>query len=142
MTMKKLTVATSLLAVLLTSTFTVQAHTLTVNIDQIKEQSGKLHVALYRSEQSYQQGKDAVAALVKEVSGDSQQLVFTDVAEGQYAIKIMHDANNNGELDRNIMGIPSEGYGFSNNAGQFGPASFKDAAFAVAADTSLTINIR
>ena len=140
--MKKLTVATSLLAVLLTSTFTVQAHTLTVNIDQIKEQSGKLHVALYRSEQSYQQGKDAVAALVKEVSGDSQQLVFTDVAEGQYAIKIMHDANNNGELDRNIMGIPSEGYGFSNNAGQFGPASFKDAAFAVAADTSLTINIR
>ena len=140
--MKKLTVATSLLAVLLTSTFTVQAHTLTVNIDQIKEQSGKLHVALYRSEHSYQQGKDAVAALMKEVSGDSQQLVFTDVAEGQYAIKIMHDANNNGELDRNIMGIPSEGYGFSNNAGQFGPASFKDAAFAVAADTSLTINIR
>jgi uncharacterized protein (DUF2141 family) len=142
MTMKKLTVATSLFAVLLTSAFTVQAHTLTVNIDHIKEQSGKLHVALYRSEQSYQQGKDAVAALVKDVSGESQQLVFTDLAEGQYAIKIMHDANNNGELDRNIMGIPSEGYGFSNNAGQFGPASFKDAAFAVAADTSLTINIR
>ena len=140
--MKKLTVATSLLAVLLTSAFTVQAHTLTVNIDQIKEQSGKLHVALYRSEQSYQQGKDAVAALVKEVSGESQQLVFTDLAEGQYAIKIMHDGNHNGEFERNLMGIPSEGYGFRNNVGQFGPASFKHAAFAVAADTSLTIHLR
>jgi uncharacterized protein (DUF2141 family) len=140
--MKKLTLATSFLAVLLTTTFTAQAHTLTVNIDQIKEQTGKLHVALYRSEQSYQQGKDAVAAVAKTVSGDTQQLVFPDLADGQYAIKIMHDANENGELDRNIMGIPSEGYGFSNNAGQFGPASFKDAAFAVAADTSLTIHIR
>jgi len=140
--MKKLSVATSLLAVLLTSAFTAQAHTLTVNIDQIQEQTGKLHVVLYRSEQSYQQGKDAVAAVVKAVSGDSQQLVFADLADGEYAIKIMHDANDNGELDRNMMGIPSEGYGFSNNAGQFGPASFKDAAFAVAADTSLTIHIR
>ncbi len=140
--MKKLSVATSLLAVLLTSAFTAQAHTLTVNIDQIKEQTGKLHVALYRSEQSYQQGKDAVAAVVKAVKGETLQLVFPDLADGQYAIKIMHDANDNGELDRNIMGIPSEGYGFSNNAGQFGPASFEDAAFAVAADTSLTIHIR
>lgn len=140
--MKKLTVATSLLAVLLTSAFTAQAHTLTVNIDQITEQTGKLHVALYRGEQSYQQGKDAVAAVVKAVSGDTQQLVFEDLADGEYAIKIMHDANDNGKLDRNMMGIPSEGYGFSNNAGQFGPASFEDAAFAVTADTSLTIHIR
>jgi len=140
--MKKLTVATTLLAAIFTATFTVQAHTLTVHIDQIKEQSGKLHVALYGSEQSYQQGKGAVAARTQEVSGDTQQLVFTDLADGQYAIKIMHDANNNGQLDRNLLGIPSEGYGFSNNAGQFGPASFKEAAFSVAADTELTIHIR
>ncbi len=140
--MKKLTVVTSLLAVLLSSAFAAQAHTLTVTIDQISEQTGKLHVALYRDEQSYQQGKSAVAAVVKAVSGTTQQLVFPDLADGQYAIKIMHDANDNGELDRNIMGIPSEGYGFSNNAGQFGPASFKDAAFSVAADTSLTIHLR
>jgi uncharacterized protein (DUF2141 family) len=54
----------------------------------------------------------------------------------------MHDANDNGKLDRNFMGIPSEGYGFSNNAGEFGPASFADAAFDVAADTNLTIHVR
>ena len=140
--MKKYSVAPSLLAVLLTCTFTAQAHTLTVQIDQIKQQTGKIHVALYRSEQSYQQGKDAVAAVVEAVSGESQQLVFPDLAEGQYAIKVMHDANDNGELDRNMMGIPSEGYGFSNNGGQYGPASFSDAAFAVTADSNLTIHIR
>ena len=140
--MNKLTLSTSLLAVLLVSAFTAQAHTLTVNIDQIKEHSGKLHVALYSSEQSYQQGKDAVAAVIKAVSGESAQLVFADVTDGEYAIKIMHDANDNGKLDRNMMGIPSEGYGFSNNPGQFGPASFKDAAFPVTADTQLTIHIR
>ena len=140
--MKKLTITTSFITLLLTSAFSTQAHTLTLTIDQIKEQTGKLHVALYRSEQSYQQGKDAVAAVIQDVTAASHQLVFADIADGQYSIKIMHDANNNGELDRNIMGIPSEGYGFSNNAGQFGPASFEDAAFSVAADTSLTIHIR
>jgi uncharacterized protein (DUF2141 family) len=140
--MKKLTVVTSLVAVLLSSAFAAQAHTLTVTIDQISEQSGKLHVALYSDEQSYQQGKEPVSAVIKAVSGTTQQLVFTDLAAGSYAIKIMHDANDNGELDRNIMGIPSEGYGFSNNAGKFGPASFKEASFRVAADTNQTIHIR
>ncbi|MBU2225830.1 MAG: DUF2141 domain-containing protein [Gammaproteobacteria bacterium] len=140
--MKKLTVVTSLVAAMLSSAFAAQAHTLTVTVDQISEQSGRLHVALYSDELSYKQGKNAVAALVKSVRGTTQQLVFTDLIEGSYAIKIMHDANDNGELDRNIMGIPSEGYGFSNNAGKFGPASFKEASFRVAADTNQTIHIR
>lgn len=140
--MNKFTIATSFLAVLVSTVFTVQAHTLTVHIDQIKEQTGKLHVALYRTEQSYQQGKDAVAAVIQPVDAESSELVFHDLSDGQYAIKIMHDANGNGALDRNLMGIPTEGYGFSNNVGQFGPASFNEAAFSVVADTSLSIHLR
>lgn len=118
------------------------AHTLTIQIDHISEQSGKLHVAVYADENSYDQGKNAVAAQIKPVTANSHQLVFTDLPAGQYAVKLMHDANDNGSLDRNLIGIPSEGYGFSNNAGEFGPASFTEAAFDVAADTQLTIHVR
>jgi uncharacterized protein (DUF2141 family) len=34
---------------------------------------------------------------------------------GNYAIAILDDENSNGELDRNFLGIPVEGFGFSNN---------------------------
>jgi uncharacterized protein (DUF2141 family) len=142
--MKKLTTITTAFGLFAATLLSgaAMAHTLTVQIDQISEQSGKLHVAVYANAESYEQGKNAAAAQIKPVTADSHQLVFTDLPAGQYAVKLMHDANDNGKLDRNFMGIPSEGYGFSNNAGEFGPASFADAAFDVAADTQLTIHVR
>ncbi|MCF8413904.1 MAG: DUF2141 domain-containing protein, partial [Melioribacteraceae bacterium] len=52
------------------------------------------------------------------------------LAFGEYAIKCYHDVNENRELDTNFFGIPSEDYGFSNNApATFGPPSFEQAAF-------------
>jgi uncharacterized protein (DUF2141 family) len=53
-----------------------------------------------------------------------------DLSFGQYAISAYHDENNNGELDSGLFGIPTEDYGFSNNArGSFGPPDYEDAAF-------------
>ena len=61
---------------------------------------------------------------------DRVQIAIPDVAPGQYAIAAFHDENGNGELDVNQVGVPIEGYGFSNNAAANpGPASFADAAF-------------
>ena len=55
-----------------------------------------------------------------------------DLAYGQYAIAVYHDKNKNGLLDTNMLGIPLEEYGFSNNArGRFGPASWSQAKFTV-----------
>jgi uncharacterized protein (DUF2141 family) len=34
---------------------------------------------------------------------------------GFYAVALFHDANNNGHFDTNFVGIPIEGFGFSNN---------------------------
>jgi uncharacterized protein (DUF2141 family) len=58
-----------------------------------------------------------------------QSAVFTNLRPGTYAVIAFHDENDNGKLDENGWGVPTEGYGFSNNAeGFLGPASFKDAA--------------
>ena len=120
----------------------IQAHTLTVDIDNIQVQTGALMVELYANAEDYAAGHNPSASMIKPVTKTEHRLVFSDLADGQYAVKVFHDENNNHSLDTNMLGVPSEGYGFSNTAGQFGPASFKDAAFAVAADTSLTIHIR
>ena len=63
---------------------------------------------------------------------------------GKYAIAVYHDKNVNGELDSNLLGIPKEAYGFSNNArGRFGPASWKDAHFEITSQQySMTITIK
>jgi len=41
---------------------------------------------------------------------------FVDVPPGTYALAVIHDENMNGKLDANWMGVPQEGYGFSNDA--------------------------
>ncbi|WP_428488147.1 DUF2141 domain-containing protein [Rhodopila sp.] len=63
-------------------------------------------------------------------------VTIDDVPPGLYAAQAYQDANNNGILDRNWLGFPQEGMGFSNNAlFKLGPPSFVDAAFTVTADT-------
>ena len=55
-----------------------------------------------------------------------------DLAPGKYAISIIHDENNNDKLDTNFIGIPKEGFGFSNNPRiMFGPPSFEKASFEI-----------
>jgi uncharacterized protein (DUF2141 family) len=66
-----------------------------------------------------------------------------NVKPGRYAIAIFHDLNGNGVLDRNIIGLPSEPYGFSNDAGRRGIPSFSGAQVTVAEpSTAILVPIR
>jgi uncharacterized protein (DUF2141 family) len=65
-----------------------------------------------------------------------------EFAPGRYALFGMHDANGNGDLDLNLLGIPTESYGFSNDAkGTVGPPSFDAAAVQVRSDAPTRIVI-
>jgi len=61
---------------------------------------------------------------------------FRDVPPGRYAVAVMHDENGNEELDRNLVGVPQEGWGVSRDASAraFGPPRYGDAAFRVGED--------
>jgi uncharacterized protein (DUF2141 family) len=66
---------------------------------------------------------------VKEAAGERLEVLFPGLPPGKYAVSAYADANGNGRLDRNFLGMPSEQYGFSNNArGRFGPPAFAEAA--------------
>lgn len=55
-------------------------------------------------------------------------VVLKDLPEGPLALTLFHDVNANNKLDTNVIGIPTEPYGFSNNAmGSFGPPKFEQA---------------
>ena len=68
---------------------------------------------------------------------------FSDIPPGTYALGVIHDENMNGKLDTNRLGIPVEGYGFSNGArALLGAPSFAAASFQYDGQgLELTINL-
>lgn len=77
--------------------------------------------------------KRCALSLSEEARNGTVTARFDDVPAGRYAISVLHDENDNKKMDRNLIGIPKEGYGFSRDAKVIaGPPSFEDAAFDVA----------
>jgi uncharacterized protein (DUF2141 family) len=70
--------------------------------------------------------------------------IFAGLEPGAYAISTFHDANGNGALDKNLLGLPTEKYGFSRDAARpMGPPRFEDAAITVGPDNqTIIINLR
>ncbi len=59
---------------------------------------------------------------------------------GKYAVRYYHDENMNGKMETNLVGKPTEGYGFSNNVtGKFGPPEFEKWLFEIKGDTKIIL---
>ena len=117
-----------------------QTHHLTVEITGMKNNNGRVYVALYNSEKTFL--KDGFRGAIAKVSDKKATVVFKNIPEGTYAISVYHDADNNQKMDANFLGIPKERYGFSNNArGFMGPAKFKNAKFILSNDMTTHIKI-
>jgi uncharacterized protein (DUF2141 family) len=111
-------------------------------VENITDHRGTLFWSVFDSEEDYRADARAVVAARSRVTGGTIRVTLHDLPPGEYAVKLFHDANDNGEMDSNMLGIPIEGYGFSNNAGRFGPASFEDARISVTSDTQIKIRLR
>lgn len=106
----------------------IKTFTIKVEVVNVSNNKGKMFFALHDSENNF---------LKKEIKGDIQPIhnnksvaIFKDVPEGIYAVSVFHDENNNGKLDTNVIGIPTESFGCSNNAkGFMGPPKWKNAKF-------------
>ncbi len=106
---------------------------LVVRVDGVRSADGDVLVAVHGRAAGADFPDDA-AAVKKAMrpAGEAGDLVFAGLPPGDYAIAAFHDADGDGELNTSLLGIPTEGYGFSNNArGMFGPPRFDDAAFTI-----------
>jgi uncharacterized protein (DUF2141 family) len=103
---------------------------LIVTVESINEEKGSIRVGLFRTKDEFL--KKATYGKVVPVRGKAVKVIFDDLDPGSYGISIIHDLNDNGELDTNALGIPKEGFGFGNNAmGMFGPPSFDKASVTI-----------
>jgi uncharacterized protein (DUF2141 family) len=103
---------------------------LSVKISKIKNDKGKLVVALFDSKENFL--KKTLSELSLDIDEGGEVLAqFSDIPPGIYAIAAYHDKNADGKLNT-FMLVPREDYGFSNDArSMFGPPSFKSASFEV-----------
>jgi uncharacterized protein (DUF2141 family) len=115
-----------------------QAGELTVKITDIRANKGTLLVSVA----GWDNNEKPVAAEKLAATGKEVELRF-NLPAGSYAVQVLHDENDNGKMDSNFMGIPVEGYGFSNNPQVMRKAYFSESKFEVGdAPSSVTIRIR
>jgi len=114
---------------------------LIIEVTNIKAVTGTLYVAIYDSPESYNNDKMYIKQRVP-VLDETVSIKFKDIPCGEYGIKIFHDINSNGKLDRSFIGIPKEPFGFSKNPEiKRGPPDFSELKFAFCKDKNQTITI-
>ncbi|HEY9045160.1 MAG TPA: DUF2141 domain-containing protein [Ohtaekwangia sp.] len=108
-------------------TASVMAQTkLQVTVKKIKGHKGDILVGLFDNDKDFP--RNAKEGKIAKATSDQVTVVFENLKPGKYAISVLHDANQNKDMDKNKLGIPKEGFGFSNNAmGAVGPPSFEKA---------------
>ncbi|MCE2572409.1 DUF2141 domain-containing protein [Motilimonas eburnea] len=130
---------------LLTLLFTgnVFAANITVTINNIANSQGDIRLALFDKGEKFPAAPAMQSLIVTEFTPPNASATFSDIPMGTYAIAIMHDQDQDEKLGTNFLGIPTEGYGFSNDAeANFGPPPFAEAAFEVDEPAShITINL-
>lgn len=103
---------------------------LQIEVRGIKEISGDLQIGIYNKADGFAQKDKVYMGKIVAVKGSTVVVDISNLPHGRYAISAFHDKNRNGKLDTSILGLPTERYGFSNNArGTFGPPKFADASF-------------
>ena len=137
-----------LAVLLILFTIPVNASELRITVEGIRSPHGTLLIGLYDNLESFTRAielsdKDGflndpnrfAAVALRANAVMKSAVVLTNLDPGQYAIIVSHDENGNSKLDKNALGVPTEPYGFSNNAwGFLSPPAFKKAVMQVNAD--------
>jgi uncharacterized protein (DUF2141 family) len=103
-----------------------------VKILDIRNSTGTVACALFESPEGFPSEylHFATNIMIIKIRKSQARCDFEDIPPGTYSMAVVHDENMNGKLDTDWMGVPMEGYGFSNDANALlGPPSFSAASF-------------
>lgn len=135
---------TIIISIVCAFTFAVQnlsAQSLTLEVQGIEKVTGKLYVGIYNSAETFM--KKPLAGFVLEVKDKVMSIPCKGLPAGTYAFSLYQDENNNGKLDTAAFGIPTEKFGFSNDAeGVMGPPSYEKCSFTFSKDTTLVVHLK
>jgi len=101
---------------------------ITLNVTNLITDDGKVSFFLFDEVTFMKSPLKTTQAII--VNGKSS-VTFKNLKKGEYSVVCFHDMNDNGIMDFNNKGIPSEAYGVSNNIITFGPPTFFSTKFSL-----------
>ncbi len=126
----------------LVSISSLMANDIDVEITNILNKNGDVKIGLYNKAEDFSKIDKVYKEATIKISSKTVKYKFTNIPNGTYAIAIFHDENQNGKIDKNFLGIPKEGYGFSKNIRpSLRSANFEESKFELNKSKTLSIEM-
>ena len=107
---------------------------LEVEISDIRNNTGNIML------QFFDANEKVISQEMSPIKENKCSITIKDLKPGKYAVRYYHDENLNGKMETNLVGKPTEGYGFSNNVtGKFGAPPFEKWLFEIAGDKKIVL---
>ena len=142
------TVLRSLGAVILAIAFPVlpslsqSTSTVLLEVSSFKNTRGTLNCRLFTKPSDFPDGEGILTVRVP-IAGPNTSCTFSNIEPGTYAVAVVHDENSDGKLDKNFVGVPSEGYGVSNNKTYaLSAPKWDESVFTIAPSESKTLQVK
>lgn len=127
---------------ILTSFSSFAQHSLTVKIKGIRNNKGTINFGVFNNANGFLKEGKALKTQKLTVKNGEATVVLSSLPKGIYAFSLFHDSNSDGKCNTNLVGIPTEGYAFSNNMRpKLAAPSFKDCSFNLSSNTSVEVRM-
>jgi uncharacterized protein (DUF2141 family) len=114
---------------------------LVINLSGLRNTKGQVLLAVHSQSQSFPD-KVENALIRKNIPASQSAISIEKMVSGTYAISVIHDEDGDGDLDKNFIGIPTEGFGVSQNVRtMIGAPDFEDCQFELKT-SPLQLNIK
>tara|TARA_R110002167_G_scaffold29977_8_gene99522 strand:- start:2558 stop:2977 length:420 start_codon:yes stop_codon:yes gene_type:complete len=117
----------------------VQGITITVVIENVLSDKGTVLGSIHTAD-TFMKGAGIMSTAAPAKVGEVW-LTFENVSPGTYAVMVIHDANDNKQMDMEPNGMPKESYGNTGELAMMGPPTFNASKFEVD-DSDLEFRIR
>jgi len=116
--------------------------TVLLEVSSFKNTRGNLNCRLFIKPSDFPDGEGILSVRVP-IAGPNTSCTFSNVEPGTYAVAVVHDENSDGKLDKNFVGVPSEGYGVSNNKTYaLSAPKWDESIFTIAPSESKTLQVK
>ncbi len=130
--MKRITILFILILALSSPSFS--QYKLEMELSGLRNNNGNIMLQLFDSTQK------VIKEEMSPVKDNKCLITIDNLNKGLYAVRYYHDENLNGKMETNLVGKPTEGYGFSNNViGKFGPPPFEKWLFKIDGDKKIVL---
>lgn len=121
-----------------------ETYSLTVEVNGLQNSKGVVQFALYNKDGTIpdEDYKKCWKILKEKIQNGTSKVTFSNLPLGKYAVNILHDENENGEIDKGFI-LPIEGVGFSNyqSIGLTNRPNFSKASFELNSDKKIAVKV-